>query len=58
MKGNDILEVVTWFIFVGWAICYFIRDNTSPIEFLGLCIGLGLCCLAFNLRYLNRKDEN
>lgn len=39
------MEVVSWFIFFGWAMIALIK-NYNPIIFLGCCIGIGLACIA------------
>lgn len=63
------MEVITWIVFMGWAILYFVRyESSNPIEFLALCIGIGLLCIAHTIRelrspwfdikdYLKRKEE-
>ena len=47
------MEVITWFVFMGWAILYFVRYGSSePLEFFGLCVGIGLLCIAHAIRDL------
>lgn len=51
------MEVITWFVFMGWAILYFVRYSRSePLEFFGLCVGIGLVCIARAIKE-NRKED-
>ena len=52
MKGMIFLEIVTWIVFMLWASLYFIRESAEPLEFFGLCVGIGLLCIAHAIRDL------
>lgn len=45
------MEIVNWFILLGWAMVALINDY-PPIIFLGCCIGLGLTCIANAIHHI------
>ena len=46
------MEVTAYIVFIIWASLYFIRESAEPLEFFGLCIGIGLLCIAHAIRDL------